>query len=58
MNRWLIQFDWQEDESSPTGGMYTFTVSQDGLEKFQVEHNTMSVAWGDVLGELQAKGEL
>lgn len=58
MNRWLIQFDWQEDESSPTGGMYTFTVSQDGLEMFQVEHHTMDVAWVDTLGELRTRGEL
>lgn len=58
MNRWLIQFDWQEDESSPTGGMYYFTVSKDGLELFQTEHHTMSTAWVDTLGELQARGEL
>jgi hypothetical protein len=58
MNRWLIQFDWQEDDISPTGGIYTFTVSKDGLELFQVEHHTMSTAWVDTLGELQARGEL
>lgn len=58
MNRWLIQFDWQEDEISPTGGIYTFTASKDGLELVQAEHHNMSTAWVDLLGELQAKGEL
>lgn len=58
MNRWLIQFDYQEDDLSPTGSKYFFTVSKDGLELFQTEHHTMSVAWGDVLGELEARNEL
>ena len=58
MNVWVVQFDWQEDESSPTGGMYRFTVSKSGLELFQVEHHTMSTAWVDALGELQTRGEL
>ena len=58
MNRWLIQFDWQEDDNSPTGGVYTFTVSKDGVELFHVDHHTMSTAWVDVLGELQSRGEL
>lgn len=58
MNRWLIQFDWQEDSNSPTGGMYTFTVSKNGIELFDVEHHTLETAWIDTLGELQHKGEI
>jgi hypothetical protein len=58
MNRWLVQFDWQEDDNSPTGGKYYFTVSKDGIELFNTEHHTMETAWIDVLGELRSRGEL
>ena len=58
MNRWLIQFDWQEDEASPTGGMYYFTPSKDGIELFTTQHHTMETAWIDTLGELRSRGEL
>lgn len=56
--RWLIQFDWQEDENSPTGTMYYFTPSKNGVELFTTQHHTMSVAWGDVLAELLHRGEM
>jgi hypothetical protein len=58
MNRWLVQFDWQEDDNSPTGGMYYFTVSKDGLELFQTENHTMERAWLLTLDELRSRGEL
>lgn len=58
MNEWQIKFDWQEDDNSPSGGMYTFTVSRIGLTSFEVTHHNMSTAWVDTLGELQSRGEL
>jgi hypothetical protein len=58
MNQWLVQFDWQEDNNSPTGGMYYFTVSKDGLELFQTENHTMERAWLLTLDELRSRGEL
>ena len=58
MNRWLVQFDWEEDENSLTGGIYTFTISKDGIELFDTNHHNMETAWVDALGELRSRGEL
>jgi hypothetical protein len=58
LNTWTIHFDWQEDESSPTGGMYYFTAARQGEDLFTVQHHNLSTAWVDTLGELQARKEV
>jgi len=58
MNVWLVQFDYSEEENSPTGSLYLFSASKNGVIICNTEHYNMSTAWVDLLGELQAKGEL
>lgn len=58
MNRWLIEFDYSEEEGSPTGSLYIFTASKNGIILCNTEHHNMSTAWVDLLGELQSRGEL
>lgn len=58
MNQWLVQFDWQEEDGSPTGGLYSFTASKNGIILCNTEHYTMETAWTDLLGELRSRGEL
>jgi hypothetical protein len=58
MNQWLVQFDYSEEENSPTGSLYFFTASKNGIVLCNTEHYNMSNAWADLLDELQSKGEL
>ena len=58
MNQWLVQFDYSEEEGSPTGSLYLFSASKQGVIICNTEHYNMSNAWADLLSELQAKGEL
>jgi hypothetical protein len=56
-----VAINWQEDENSPTGTMYWVEVMKlDDWNTVIVEtkYHTLSVAWGDALAELQAKGEI
>jgi hypothetical protein len=58
MNQWLVQFDYSEEENSPTGSLYLFSASKNGIVLCNTEHYNMSNAWEDLLSELQTKGEL
>lgn len=53
-----LSVNWQEDSSSPTGQMYTVSVTRlNDSPLTETKHSHLDVAWIDALGDLRKRGE-